>query len=423
MSAYKASKITGVPQTTIKDRRLGNVSKDTFTLGHSPIFTLEQETRLKEHAIEMMEMGYGYTRRELLNLATDMGHYLGKLPVEKQLSEAWLYHGFLRRHNNITFVKPRSLSMPRAKSVTKENLDKYFQNLKQILDKHNLHNCPELIYNVDESGFSPEHNPQKIATIKGQTPQAITSPRSTMVTCIGACNALGTALPPYIIHKGKRLTNELREGCSPGAGFDISPSGWSNSIIFQNYLKNHFLKYCQRQPEKPILLLYDGSTTHINVELVEWAMTENIVLFVLPPHSSHHLQPLDVGCFKPLKSAYDSLAHQFLKRHPGQNINRYSMTALICQAYTTALTPKNIQISFNKTGIWPLNPGIIQQHIFKPAEATVIAQTEGTTESNTVEQFLNSKLVKPSENCGKKAPRKRQHVGGMAITEGIGRYT
>ena len=56
-------------------------------------------------------------------------------------------------------------------------------------------------------------------------------------------------------------------------------------------------------------------------------------------------------------------------------------------------------------GIWPLNPGVIQQYLYKPAGATVIAQTKGPKESNTVDQFLNSKLVKPSENCGKKAPR------------------
>ena len=145
-----------------------------------------------------------------------------------------------------------------------------------------------MIYNVDETGFSLEHCPPKIATIKGHTPQAITSPRSTMVTCIGACNALGTALPPYLIHKGKRLSNELREGSSPGTGFNISSSGWSNSVIFQSYLQNHFLRYCQRQPDKHTLLLYDGSTTHINGELVEWALKEKIILFVLPVITFSH---------------------------------------------------------------------------------------------------------------------------------------
>ena len=133
---------------------------------------------------------------------------------------------------------------------------------------------------MDESRFSPEHNPTKIATVKGQTPQAITSLRSAMVTCIGACNAFGTALPPYLIHKGKSLTNELREGCSPGI---ISKLPQESPL--------DYLKITSRQPEKPILLLYDGSSTHIDVELVEGVLTENIILFVIAPHLSHHLQP------------------------------------------------------------------------------------------------------------------------------------
>ena len=103
--------------------------------------------------------------------------------------------------------------------------------------------------------------------------------------------------PPYLIHKGKRLIDDLQIGCSPGCGFNISQSGWSNSSIFQTYLQTHFLRYVQRQKGNHVLLvlLYDGSTTHINRELVEWALSEEVILFVLPPHSSHHLQPLDVS--------------------------------------------------------------------------------------------------------------------------------
>ena len=141
------------------------------------------------------------------------------------------------------------------------------------------------------------------------------------------------------MQKGKGLNDVLQVGSSPGCGFNISQSGWSNSSIFQSYLQTHFLIYIQRQKDNHVLLLYDGSTTHINRELVEWALTQKIIHFVLPLHSSHHLQPLDVGCFKPLKSAYDSYAHHFLKEHPGLNITHYNMTALICKAYTVTLTP------------------------------------------------------------------------------------
>jgi hypothetical protein len=35
----------------------------------------------------------------------------------------------------------------------------------------------------------------------------------------------------------------------------------------------------------------------------------------MPPHSSHLLQPLDVGCFSPLKRAYGSQIESLIRSH------------------------------------------------------------------------------------------------------------
>ena len=109
--------------------------KTVFSTGAPTVFTLEQEAKLKNHVIEMSSMGYGYTRTELINLASDMAYFLSKLPQDQTLSEAWLYLGFLKRNKDISFLKPRSLNMSRAKSVTPETVEKYFQNLNDILEK------------------------------------------------------------------------------------------------------------------------------------------------------------------------------------------------------------------------------------------------------------------------------------------------
>ena len=203
----------------------------------------------------------------------------------------------MKWYNDIAFIKPRSLNISRAKSVTEEAVDQYFQNLSEILVKDNLRDSPELTFNIDESGFSPEHTAPKLATAKGDTPEYISSPRSTMVTCIGACSAFGNFVPPFLIFKGKRLTDDLKEDSSAGYGFAMSGSGWSNSVLFQDYLKKHFLQFVPKPEGSKILILYDGSSTHFNAEVIDWALTQNIVLFVIPPHSSHLLQPLDIGFF------------------------------------------------------------------------------------------------------------------------------
>ena len=61
---------------------------------------------------------------------------------------------------------------------------------------------------------------------------------------------------------------------------------------------NHFLKVATIQP---LFVLYDGHSSHVGLDLIETAQADNVHLFVLPPHSSHILQPLDVSIFGPFK--------------------------------------------------------------------------------------------------------------------------
>jgi hypothetical protein len=62
-----------------------------------------------------------------------------------------------------------------------------------------------------------------------------------------------------------------------------------------------FIKYAPAHDDNSILLLMDGHSTHISVGLLEWAKSMNIVIFILPAHTSHLLQPLDVACFGPVQ--------------------------------------------------------------------------------------------------------------------------
>ena len=85
------------------------------------------------------------TGRELIDLASHLAIFLKKIPAGEQLLEAWLYLGFMKRHRDICFLKPRSLSMSRAKSVTPESLDNYFKKLEDTPSKYNFHISPQHI--------------------------------------------------------------------------------------------------------------------------------------------------------------------------------------------------------------------------------------------------------------------------------------
>jgi DDE superfamily endonuclease len=52
------------------------------------------------------------------------------------------------------------------------------------------------------------------------------------------------------------------------------------------------------------MLLLDGHKSHYTLEFIKFYIIKKIILLVLPPHTTHLLQPLDVAIFQPLAKYY-----------------------------------------------------------------------------------------------------------------------
>ena len=81
---------------------------------------------------------------------------------------------------------------------------------------------------------------------------------------------------------------------------------------------------------------------HMSTCLINWAETENLmlfilpahtILFILPAHTSHVLQPLDIGCFGRFERIYNKVSHKFMRENCGKSITRYNICELGCSAY------------------------------------------------------------------------------------------
>ena len=59
-------------------------------------------------------------------------------------------------------VKPRKLDSVRARSSTPEKVAKYYEKLEAVLSLNNLHDKPQHIYNLNETGLQPEHRPPNV---------------------------------------------------------------------------------------------------------------------------------------------------------------------------------------------------------------------------------------------------------------------
>jgi len=72
-------------------------------------------------------------------------------------------------------------------------------------------------------------------------------------------------------------------------------------------------KYVQTS-KTPTLVMFVGHRSHISLDLLQWAESKNMILFVLPPHCSYLLHPLDIGCFGHFKQIYNTDCKNYLRK-------------------------------------------------------------------------------------------------------------
>lgn len=135
------------------------------------------------------------------------------------------------------------------------------------------------------------------------------------------------------------MNADLLKGASPGASGTVSETGWSNTEVFRQYLTEHFLNFVPERTNK-ILLLLDGHQSHIALDIADWAESNNIVLFILPAHTSRLLQPLDVACYGPFQRMYYAQCHKGIRRTSAA-ITKYNLCEIASKVYSKALCSEN----------------------------------------------------------------------------------
>ena len=100
--------------------------------------------------------------------------------------------------------------------------------------------------------------------------------------------------------------------------------------------------------------------------LIEKARENDIHLLCLLAHTTHILQPLDVGIFK---SHFSKACTTFLTKNPGQVITTDILASLVADAWPHSHTPLNIMSGFKKRGIYPFNPSAVEDRQTDPSKA------------------------------------------------------
>lgn len=133
----------------------------------------------------------------------------------------------------------------------------------------------------------------------------------TGLTVLATVCADGSVLPPPIIYasKSKQVQRSWVQDITRkhSVHFTISPTAWTNNDVGLAWLEQVFNRYTKKKARRTYrLLIVDGHGSHLTMDFIRYCDNNRILLCIMPPHSTHTLQPLDVVCFKPLASNYNN---------------------------------------------------------------------------------------------------------------------
>lgn len=190
------------------------------------------------------------------------------------------------------------------------------------------------------------------------------------ISLLACVCADGSALPPALIYQG--ASNDLQSSWiedlneTNEAYFTSSANGWTCDALGLAWLRL-FDRHTRVKGSRRRLLILDGHSSHINWAFVMLADSLRILIAVLPPHTTHRLQPLDVGLFSPLAQAYTKRLDAYTHGGLGWvSMTKRMFWPIFKAAWEASFTTKNIIKAFEKTGIWPLQPLKTIQQLQKP---------------------------------------------------------
>ena len=247
--------------------------------------------------------------------------------------------------------------------------------IQEFFDKHAglLRRDPRLIFNMDETMVSSRKR-FKVLCTKGHVPLSTADQIFPHITACITISAGGKVLKPLFILPNKKTLGELKE-LEGLAYFASSNSGWINrdlftywGLIFLAEISLYRLTLPSHLRNKRILLLLDGHTSRVNYFIAKLFDINGIDILVFPGHTSHVLQPFDVGIASSLKSEYRRLVLLYTKKY-GEKMEKYQrrltaqeirimMIRCMLDAISASASIKNIQAGFRESGISPLDPRI-----------------------------------------------------------------
>ncbi len=354
VSLSYAAATYAIPRTTLRNRTTSSQSRG---MAHKNQQRLSgaQEEGLVEWILRQEALGYAPTHAQLRGIATKM---LQKQGESSPLGKRWPGN-FLKRQPRIKTKLGRRTDWQRISCTNPDNINKLFdlyQTVAWIPSKRR--------YNADEGGIMAGMGVNGLVIGSsshqaGQVPVKTDHSRSwtSFVECI---SAVGVALNPLVIFKAKSIQDQWFQAQillqHPTWHITFSKNGWTSNAIALEWLVKVFLPETDTGDQSDArLLIVDGHGSHTTDDFIAECFLNNVYLLFLPAHTSHVTQPLDLGCFSALKTAYRRQLCDFVALTDAARVDKPLFLQFYAEARKAAFTVKNISAGWKATGLYPCN--------------------------------------------------------------------
>jgi hypothetical protein len=362
-SKLKAAEVFGVPESTLRER-LSGVKPRTETRANSHRMTVIEEKSLVKHLLDADKRGF-FIRPEFLRGMAQILLRARTHDPTATLGVNWAYK-FVKRHPELCTRYNRRISYQRARQEDPKVIKQWFETVREAIQEHGIHE--DDIWNFDETGFAMGLcTTSKVITAveRSERPRRVIQGNREWVTIIECVSSKGIPIPPAVILKGKEHQAAWYQ--EPNLPLDWkltnSTNGWTTDEIGLKWLKHIFNPFSKlHSTGAKRLLILDGHSSHQTAEFDDFCRENAIICLCMPPHTSHLLQPLDVGVFGPLKRAYGKLVEGMMVA--GNNhIDKEDFLHLYPPAREAVFTQSNICNGFKGAGLKPLDKDQVLEKI------------------------------------------------------------
>ncbi|KAE9116775.1 hypothetical protein PF005_g9599 [Phytophthora fragariae] len=361
LSERKAAKAYGVSRGPLHQRINGLVPLEARP-GPQLVYITEGADRgvvemVRYRALHGMCVGY----EELRSMLRVAAETTGTRPLTDDFPNDKFTQRWLAKHSDLSARTAQLLDVDRASASTADVVVHYLNNLQSVMKKLDLLDKPNRIWNSDETGICPQGRGRvRVICPKGLRANVQRSADRENVSIMACVNAAGERMPPLYIFKGVRRKHQWMAKAEKSARCAASDSSNINGKLFLYWFK-WFVSLLP--PERPQLLVLDGHLAPIQLDVVKYGTENDVHLFVLPAHTSHFLQPLDVAVFGVFKTLYESAVKRFSIQNDGKMPIKDDIAGIASAPLIEACCAENATKGFKDAGLYPLSLDVMMKKI------------------------------------------------------------